>query len=412
MRNSKIRLDLVFSLSSQFFYKLLGFGILAILTRHMSQSEFGELSFVLAVCTMAVFFTDIGYNTNAVRQISCQPEWTNDYLGDVLTVRVILLLVFFITVNIVIFIAEPHLLSISLIISLSAALKDLHRTFSSVFIAVRKVNLSILSYGLGLTTTFVTIYFGYLLNLDTRFIPLNYVIGSGLMLWLSWKFYQRRYTRPVFKFRKFFFKEYVFSYLWLFLLSGLHLVHLSIDTVIIGIVLNYQQVAEYTAAFQLFEASQFTIRPLTIIFFPICAQLVAQMEWSTLRITLRNTTVGALLLGFFAAGFVYLFAELIVGIVYPTEYNSSARLLQLLYASTPALFVTTVGIFLLNSLHMERSGSTALVSCLIAKLILLPLILTKFGLMGAAWYNFVSHLVMAILMLKLALKKIKFNEAR
>src|SRR6185503_17599645 len=59
--------------------------------------------------------------------------------------------------------------------------------------------------------------------------------------------------------------------IWLFGASIMGSAHLGAGTLILGYRAPYQQVAVYEAAARLLEASQFMVRPLTLILFPVSA---------------------------------------------------------------------------------------------------------------------------------------------
>ena len=70
MRLTKTRRDLLVSFASQFGFKMLGFALLALMARALSQADYGKLLFALTLCGVTVLVTDLGASTDLSRRVA------------------------------------------------------------------------------------------------------------------------------------------------------------------------------------------------------------------------------------------------------------------------------------------------------------------------------------------------------
>jgi len=387
----KTRRDLALSLGSQLGFKLLGFLILALLARHLAQEDFGRLSLALALCTLCVLFTDLGYNNELIRQIAREPHTQAERLGRVLSTRIPLLLAFLVFVNIAVYLSKPELLLITLGISASVGCKDLYRSVAAVFVARRKIDRNILSFGSGLVVILLSVFVVQQIGAGVNVVVLAYVAGSLTTLLLAVWQYRRNYDAVKLSFSFNEFQWHVFSCFPLFALTAMNYAHFSIDSIALGYLRPYKEVALFAASAQLLEASQFAIRPFTLIMYPICAMLCMQSRWQQLTSSLVRLYLAAIAMGIGAGLFVMVYADLIIEIVFSSLYADSAQILRLLYLSVPGLFVTAVGVFVASALHREHQACIAIGTGLGVKVLLYIAVVPKSGSVGVAWLNLVTQ---------------------
>jgi O-antigen/teichoic acid export membrane protein len=191
------------------------------------------------------------------------------------------------------------------------------------------------------------------------------------------------------------FKESV----WLFVLSVAGLVHFGADTVMLGYLQPYEQVARYQAAAKLLEASQFVVRPLTLILLPVCAALASRQQWGDLRRLMHRMFAGMAVLGVAAWGFVSLLAVPIIRTVYTSTYDESATVLRVLYLSVPGLYVATVAMLLASSTMRERRAVVIMGTGVALNVTLNMVAIPQYGALGAAWVTVVSQTFVAVWLL-------------
>ena len=96
MNWKKIRIDILLALFSQGFYKLVGFAVLAILTRYLTKEDMGAFFFAATLTGVGALLTELGTNTWLTRKVSADNEGAAVELGRVLTVRIPLSAIYFV----------------------------------------------------------------------------------------------------------------------------------------------------------------------------------------------------------------------------------------------------------------------------------------------------------------------------
>ena len=183
---------------------------------------------------------------------------------------------------------------------------------------------------------------------------------------------------------------------WLFVLSIAGLVHFAADTVMLGYLQPYEQVATYQAAAKLLEASQFLVRPLTLILLPVCAALAAREQWDDLHRLMHKMFAGMAVLGVAAWGFVAALAVPIIRIVYTATYDPSAEVLRVLYLSVPGLYLATVAMLLASSTMRERRAVFIMALGVALNVALNLVAIPRYGALGAAWVTVASQTFVAV----------------
>ena len=159
----------------------------------------------------------------------------------------------------------------------------------------------------------------------------------------------------------------------------------------LGYLQPYEQVARYQAAAKLLEASQFVVRPLTLILLPVCAALASRQQWGDLRRLMHKMFAGMAVLGVAAWGFVALLALPIIRIVYTATYDDSAEVLRVLYLSVPGLYTATVAMLLASSTMREKRAVFIMALGVALNVALNLVAIPRYGALGAAWVTVVSQ---------------------
>jgi O-antigen/teichoic acid export membrane protein len=174
------------------------------------------------------------------------------------------------------------------------------------------------------------------------------------------------------------------------------MVHFAADTVMLGYLQPYEQVARYQAAAKLLEASQFAVRPLTLILLPVCVALASRQQWDRLRRLTHKMFAGMAVLGVAAWAFVALLAVPIIRIVYTSTYDDSAEVLRVLYLSVPGLYTATVAMLLASSTVREKRAVLIMGTGVALNVALNLVAIPQYGALGAAWVTVISQTFVAV----------------
>jgi O-antigen/teichoic acid export membrane protein len=124
---------LLIAFVSQFGYKILGFALLALLARALSQADYGKLMFALTLCGVTVPVTDLGASTDLSRRVAAEPEGALGRLEAVLSARLPLLVAYLVLLSAWVAVTKPDALAVVAAIAVFSGCKDIYRSYSSVF---------------------------------------------------------------------------------------------------------------------------------------------------------------------------------------------------------------------------------------------------------------------------------------
>jgi len=309
----------------------------------------------------------------------------------VLSARLPLLAAYLVLLPAWVAVTKPDALAVAAAIAVYSVCKDVYRTYSSLFQGLRRIEYSAAAFGISLVVLVSGIAAGAMTGAGLAWMTGAYVLSGAVLLGVAagiarlrigairlrwgWRLMQRVFARSV----------------WLFVLSIAGLVHFAADTVMLGYLQPYAEVARYQAAAKLLEASQFVVRPLTLILLPVCAALASRQQWGDLRRLMHKMFAGMAVLGVAAWAFVALLSLPIIRIVYTASYDDSAQLLRVLYLSVPGLYIATVAMLLASSTMREKRAVFIMASGVALNVALNLVAIPRYGALGAAWVTVASQ---------------------
>lgn len=90
----KVRSDLAIAFLSNTFDKFVGYVIILLIARQLSQEAVGELFYVTALVAIVALFTNLGTGGYLTRAIAQEPDRATHHLSAILSVRLVLLFIF------------------------------------------------------------------------------------------------------------------------------------------------------------------------------------------------------------------------------------------------------------------------------------------------------------------------------
>ena len=399
MRRGKTRRDLLIAFASQFGYKILGFAMLALMARGLSQSDYGKLMFALSLCAMTVPVTDLGASTDLARRVAAAPGGARRRLEAVLSARVPLAAAYVVLISAWVALTKPDVLGVTLAIALFSVCRDLYRTYSSLFLGLKQVGYTVVAFGSSLVVLVALVAVGVKTGAGLGWMTAAHVWSGVVLLAVAGGIVRLRIgpIRLRSGWRRM--RRVFGGGVWLFVLSLATVAHFAADTVMLGYLQPYEQVARYQAAAKLLEASQFVVRPLTLILLPVCAALASREQWRELRRLMHEMFAGMAVLGVAAWAFVALFAVPIVRIVYTATYDDSAQVLRVLYLSVPGLYIATVATLLASSTLREKRAVLIMAAGVALNVALNLVAIPRYGALGAAWVTVISQTFVALWLL-------------
>ncbi len=396
-RRAKTRRDLVFAFGAQGAFKVGGYVILALLARNLPREAFGQFLYLTALATLLVLFTELGTSNHLIRTTAQDPPRAASAYADVVLTRIPLVVLMVLGMGAFVRVTQPTLFWAAVVIAASAGLKDLNRSSTAVLYGLRQVTSAQFLFGGGLLFAVLLILLAVHNGADLHEVVLVYLAwGAALFLGglavVRWRVGPSPWRRARPRLR-----QLIGVSLPLFAVDLLALVHFKVDTVMLGLLRPMSNVAAYESAARLLEASQFLVRPLTVVFFP----LLASMVWEghdmrgIRRVILRLVGI-VTLVGVAMAVSVGILASWIVPAVFGPGFATSVPLLRILFLSVPGLYVAVVAMFSGNALHVERATVRMLAWAVALNVGLNLAAIPAYGPTGAAWATVVSQGALAI----------------
>jgi len=396
MDKQKIKVDLTLATGTNFFAKLVGYIIITILVRYLTKDEMGAFFFAATLATFFALISTLGTNQYLIREVSEKPEGSITHLSQVLSLRLLLQVLLLLILNGFVLLTTPDIILTVFLTSLYIFLDHLYYSFGSYFLGLRQViywAVAQISFKLLLA---VLIIFSVNFNASLTLILLCYILAnaflvlfSALLVWVKYGPIRLSWNRDVML-------GIMRVSLPFFVLSFLAMAQLNIDTLMLGYMKSYTVVATYTAGIKLFEASQFIILPIPMIFFPITAGLLVHHNWAGAKSLFQKLLLVSGSFGLLVSIGVLLTANPIIMFVFGPEYNETVGIVRVLFLGAPFLYTGLVCMFYANALHIEKKAMWVMLIGVIVNIVLNAVAISWIGAIGAAWMTVVSQTFITI----------------
>jgi O-antigen/teichoic acid export membrane protein len=394
-RPSSTRLNLVWATSIQVIEKLAGYAVLSVLTRALQPAELGNMFLAATISGIAATSISFGSDQHLVRAVATDPGRSLSDLGEVLSMRLQNMALVFAAINVAFRFIRPDLSPVLLLVTGYDFVEELWFAFSSFFAGHKKL---IYRLAIGAALKVLTVLAVSAVAITTRSLPLvlwtylaldlGLVAGTFLIVWRDFgpvpiEFSLRRGLALMKTLVPF------------FAFSLLSIIHLRLDTLMVGFMLGVVQVAYYDLGLRLLEVARFVVRPLQTVFYPIFAELVVQRRQKALRRRAVQLLLAALGLGLVAAVGMQLFGDWAIARLFGAEYAASGPPTRVLFLSLPLVYLYLVLTTLGNALRLERQTAWLLALGAALHLALNLVVIPRYGILGAGWTRLASQAMLA-----------------
>lgn len=385
---------------SHLFYKFASYVTLALLTRYLDKSAMGEFFFAATLAGTAVLFTELGTHRSLVRTAASDPDQALRAVSDVISFRLPLFALYFALVNVFIWLTRPALLPVMLLTSVYIALEELYLSFGSLFVGIQRLMHNAVA-GVCCRVALVGLILLVIhADLGFRAILMAHIAANALLVLVGYVIVRRRLGPVRLLWRPEVAKRVTAGSFGLFAVGVLALLLARLDTVMLGFLGSYSDVASYQAAYKLLEATRFAIRPLNTVLFPMLAAMAARREWEGVKTYAGRALAGAGWIGVGVVLIVAVAADWIVRLAFGARYGDAAPLLRVLILSVPLLYVDSIAIMVSQAICRERQVAKRLGLCVALNIAANLIAIPRWGPIGAAWTTVGSELLLAILLIR------------
>ena len=366
----------------------------------MGSVDFGKYSFAIAFTAIFAAFTDLGYNTLLLRDVSKDKQKVARYANNLISIyafsNLFIFFIIIITINILSYPPDTQLIvslfAISILwVSYSTLFKVIFRSFEQMkYEAFVNISINIFRSSLGLFLLFQ----GYGLIA----IALVYVFSGFLDFFLSYLICKKRFINPRFEIDVNFIKETLSSALALCLLPFLGIILARTDTIMLSSIDGDSAVGLYNAAYNIVR--EFRFIPIIILnaLFPTAASIYETSKCDfhsyyakAIRYLLALSipmTIGLTLL-----------SREIIFFAYGNEYIGSTSALAIVAFDVPIFCIFIALGNALVCMGKERLIAISVAFSAIFNIFLNLFLIPKYSINGAAIATNLSELLLTIMYL-------------
>ncbi|HEY5901974.1 MAG TPA: oligosaccharide flippase family protein [Anaerolineales bacterium] len=407
IRPDSARANLVWATAIQVIEKLAGYAVLAVLTRTLISADMGRMFLAATVSGIAATVISFGSENHLIRAVAAEPQRALTSLGEVLSLRLQNLLLVYAVINLAFRFLQPDLSPVLLLVTAYDFVEELWYAFSAFFTGQKKLRYRlIIGAGLKILTVLAVALVAYETH-SLQHVLLTYLVLDAALVVVTYLIVRRDFGPMPLAFNWSRSLALMRVSLPFFIYNILIIVHLRLDTLMVGFMLGVVQVAYYDLGMKLLEVARFIVRPLHQVFYPIFAELAVRHRWKVLRRRATQLLAGAFVLGLIAAVGMQLLGDVVIVLLFGSEYAASAAPTKVLFLSLPLIFLHFLLTTLANALHLEKQSAWLLALSTALNLGLNLAVLPRYGILGAAWTTLASQAVLTAGLLWVAGSRLK-----
>ena len=387
----KTKRDLVLATGAQLLEKLLGYGILALFARLYDLSDMGTYFYAVALAEITCLVVQFGTNENLVRSVAAKPEQALDSLGEVVGLRLVVTAIAMAGLSAFFLLWKPETAHIAILAAAFMLIRNVYFAYAAFFVGMRHMVLRVATLIVSQSVMLGFAALAYAMDFSFTLILSIYVAVNLLLTIVSAGITHKTFGRVPLHLHPTRLRGVLGASVGLFATGVIGLLRFKVDTLMLGMIPvtggqgTEVEVARYESAYKIFEASRFMVRPVILIYLPICAALYAQHKWHVLSRKLVRLYGVSFVGGLGMAGVVFLLAPWIILTVYGPRYDSSIAVLRVLMLTVPLMYAGFCGQFMANAMHLEKKVVLVSLVCLFANVITNAIVIPRFGALGAAW---------------------------
>ena len=374
----------------------IGLVSIAVLTRYLGPEDYGKYTLALMYMQLFGVLADVGIFTTVVREISKQPERTEELVGNALALRLLLSIgVIVLAVGVSLLLPYERQVRVAILIAGAPLLIGMvNTTFVAVLQSRLRMGRAVVGdvvgriVSLGLVLLFV--------GLDLGFYPILAAAagGTAATLAVTW-----RLTRPLVRVRpqrdRAIWRRLLVTAVPLGLALAINAVYFRADTLIISLYEPYSEVGLYTLAYRVLELALVVGTVFLNSTFPIVSEAVAHDEPRARRAIQASCEVCVVLGAPLVAGGLVL-APQIVDLAGGDDFHGSAEPLRILLAAGALAWVNGVFGYALIARERQASALWLNVTALAFNVGLNFLLIPRYGIVAAAIVTVASELVILV----------------
>jgi O-antigen/teichoic acid export membrane protein len=368
-----------------------------VVSRQLGPALFGVYSLLTTVLITANCFSNLGFDTWMVREVTKEPSQAKNYLSNILGLKIVTSLV---TIFFLYFIFQAtdlpsttlHLLgvlSVSLLFNtLSQTLWHYGNCFKKfVFHSVLWASSNLIKSVLGISMV--------LLYGELEPLIWGIVMAEAITLILSYCVIRYQFGTFVPEFRLSIWKDYLVRSAPIAFGMIFSVLYFRLDIIMLQFMTDEQSVGFYSAAYKLFEMSIVVPTSIMLVMFPTLVE-----EYHSDRYQFKKSSKKALGIFFIIGGSFALilwgFSQEVITIIFGDEFHPSIAVLEVISGAVFLFFLNYLLSNILITSGMETINTWNLVGATVLNIVLNLVLIPQYGAIGAAWSTLLCEAVLII----------------
>ncbi len=393
----RLRFQAGSKLTSEIIGRLFQFAFIYAVQRSLGPSDYGVITYGLAVGVVLAPVTDLGMELIVTREVAHAERIAPQLAGTGLTLK-LLLTVCAVGLLLPISGSRPAgTIFATFLLGLAVIGSSFAEYFGYVFRGLRRVELDA---ALTLLLRLCVFAFGFaalLARPSVNGVAIAYLIGNGLAALLGYVWLRQRFFKPALRAKRSANTALLRQALPLGGAILLSLVYTRTAVFLLDALSSSTAVGEYGVAQRLTEPLALIPSAIMAAVFPALAHALSQNDYSATR-PLRAKTIGLLALcGLSIAVGGWLLGPWLIHFLYGNQYAGSTLALQILALAALPIFVNYALTHFLVARRQQRLNLIFNVVIFVVNLILCVWLIPRFGPSGAALATLVSELTLLTL---------------
>lgn len=370
---------------SQMLSYVFAFFTLIYTARYLGVEGFGILSSTLALTSIFSVFMDLGLSTLTIRDVARDESLINEYVGNIITIKIILsiltLSIIFLVINILKY--NPQTIFVIYFI----ALYTVFTTFSLLFFAIFQANQKMEYQSLGTIISSILLLTGVLLAIYSKFDIIQfstiYTIVGALTFIYAVLVFSLKLSLPKLKF-DFSKWKYLIKESWPFAITGISInIYIWIDTIILAFIQGQSAVGLYNASYKLVLVLLFIPVVFNTAIFPIMSKFYISSK-NNLNISFQKLFKMMIVIAIPIGVGTVIIANKVILLVYGIQFIDAMITLQILIWSMVLIFARSPFERFLESSNRQLTVTKIFIIGVIFNIIFNLIFIPKFSYIAAA----------------------------
>ena len=366
------------------------------IARELGDEDFGKLSFAYSFAGICFIAADFGLSTILIRNVSRQKELTKEYVGNILTLKIVLSFICVSVIGLFILFTDYPADVITILVIFGGVMffKALVDFFCAVLNAHERMDIEALIKGANHILLFlsgiVILVLGHGLFVLTNIFFAVYLISSIIGFYMVYVIVVE--IRPCFDLR--FWKYILRESLPLALTVVFTVIYFKIDIVMLSLIRgDNSEIGWYSAAMRLIELVGVLPALIVSALFPIVSSLykesldslknVFKTSFRYLLAIALPITVGTLLL-----------SEHLTYTIYGEEYVKTIPALKILSLAIIFIFVNYILMNILVAVDRQKTNAIMAGTCVFVNIAMNMWLIPHYGYLGAGTATVITELVL------------------